>query len=182
MGRPVIQLAAGQRYGKLCVVRQQGHYGSGKGAPVGWLCLCDCGNTKVAGSSALRRGGITSCGCGSAERSRKRQKSKIHRLFEHTRHCAITRKLSFTLSLAQFAEHTGLPCHYCGCPATLSKIRKLSGLLRSGLDRVNNKIGYVLGNVVSCCATCNRFKGQLSPAEFLAWVHRVYEKTATTDR
>jgi hypothetical protein len=35
-----------------------------------------------------------------------------------------------------------------------------------GLDRLDNSLGYELGNVVSCCGFCNRFRGdKMSPVE-----------------
>ena len=44
------------------------------------------------------------------------------------------------------------PCHYCGVDT--------SDIVRgSGLDRINNNLGYELGNVVSCCYECNLLKG-----------------------
>lgn len=47
---------------------------------------------------------------------------------------------------------------------------------RVGIDRVDNFIGYVPSNCVSCCATCNSAKGQLSVDEFKQWILRVYNK------
>jgi len=41
------------------------------------------------------------------------------------------------------------PCEYCG--GSLPKYA-------IGLDRVNTKLGYLSGNVVPCCTTCNRVK------------------------
>lgn len=69
---------------------------------------------------------------------------------------------------------TASPCSYCGQPP--SNRSKLSyGRVRtgSGIDRVDNGLGYVPGNVVSCCWLCNRAKGPLPLADFLAWLQRV---------
>lgn len=38
------------------------------------------------------------------------------------------------------------PCYYCGKEA------------RFGIDRVDNNLGYLQGNCVSCCEWCNRAK------------------------
>jgi hypothetical protein len=35
-----------------------------------------------------------------------------------------------------------------------------------GVDRQNNKLGYVHGNVVSCCERCNEKKGRLEGLGF----------------
>jgi hypothetical protein len=58
MGRATIALD-GQKFGMLTVIERQGM--SGRNAA--WLCLCDCGNSKVASSRNLRCGDTRSCGC-----------------------------------------------------------------------------------------------------------------------
>ena len=50
----------GQRFGRLTAVRKtEKRYHNG----VVWQCLCDCGNTVFARSSALRSGAKKHCGC-----------------------------------------------------------------------------------------------------------------------
>jgi len=55
------------------------------------------------------------------------------------------------------------PCHYCG--------GEVEACL--GLDRVDNDKGYVAGNVVQCCAMCNRMKSSHSVDEWTAHMERV---------
>ena len=63
----------------------------------------------------------------------------------------------WALHLEQYRHLNMQPCHYCQGPLP-SKGR--------GLDRLNNKKGYVIGNVVSCCADCNALRGdRLTPEE-----------------
>jgi len=54
-------------------------------------------------------------------------------------------------------------CHYCG-----SKPNPYNGI-----DRVDNKISYEIGNVVPCCKTCNFAKHTMSESEFFDWISRV---------
>jgi hypothetical protein len=51
---------AGERFGRLSVVRRAGNSAAGIAT---WLCLCDCGNRTVVMGSNLRRGRTKSCGC-----------------------------------------------------------------------------------------------------------------------
>ena len=51
----------GQRFGKLTVIRKEPPQADKR---TRWLCECDCGNTCVVTSYALRKGKIKSCGCG----------------------------------------------------------------------------------------------------------------------
>ena len=52
------------------------------------------------------------------------------------------------------------PCHYC---------RSLELGVGLGVDRLDNDRGYEAGNLVPCCAWCNRARGYLlSPEEFAA--------------
>lgn len=57
-------------------------------------------------------------------------------------------------------------CHWCGGQAA-------SGDGSAGLDRIDNGFGYVVGNVVPCCFTCNRERGTLTYEEYqLVWLFR----------
>lgn len=51
---------AGEKFGRLTVVRRSGKDRHGK---VLWICKCDCGAEKVAVGTALRKGDTRSCGC-----------------------------------------------------------------------------------------------------------------------
>lgn len=58
----------GMRFGRLVVVKQAPHLSPKN---VRWECKCDCGNTTVAQSGALRGGRNNSCGCLQRERATK---------------------------------------------------------------------------------------------------------------
>ena len=64
--------------------------------------------------------------------------------------------LEFTLNKEDFASFWQVPCYYCGTiPATI------------GLDRIDNAIGYIKANIVSCCKACNRMKSNSPQKEFI---------------
>jgi hypothetical protein len=50
---------AGQRFGRLTVLRQDGHHGK----EIMWACRCDCGVVVRTWGAALRTGNSKSCGC-----------------------------------------------------------------------------------------------------------------------
>ena len=50
----------GKRFGRLVVIRRAE---TDKNKAVRWICLCDCGNTKVVSGPHLRNGDTQSCGC-----------------------------------------------------------------------------------------------------------------------
>lgn len=67
----------GRRYGRL-VVKELYSHGDHR-HPCKWLCLCDCGNTKVVSARDLIYGGTRSCGCLRVETTRRRgQHNKTH--------------------------------------------------------------------------------------------------------
>ena len=85
----------------------------------------------------------------------------------------------FDLSEDLFRQIITQPCSYCECsPSTVARTRAGYGELRyNGVDRVNNDLGYVEGNVVPCCNTCNIAKQGLELPVFLEWIKRVYERS-----
>lgn len=72
---------------------------------------------------------------------------------------AARRGLAFKLSKEEFLELTQRDCKYCGKPSTATHT--------NGVDRVNNSQGYVAGNCVTACKTCNFMKHALTVHEFL---------------
>lgn len=66
----------------------------------------------------------------------------------------------FTLTLEQYKEIISQNCYYCN-----TNVSQFTG---SGLDRMDNEQGYILGNVVSCCPSCNQRRSKsMSSEEFL---------------
>lgn len=76
---------------------------------------------------------------------RKTLKSK----FSKYKSGAKTRGYDFELSYDDFTKLINSHCHYCG-------FKSDDGV---GIDRINNKVGYIKTNCVSCCKDCNFFKG-----------------------
>ena len=67
-------------------------------------------------------------------------------------------KRQFELSLEQYTElvRNG-SCSYCG-----KNLPKMG----AGIDRRDNKFGYILENVLACCERCNESKGRLEGLGF----------------
>lgn len=59
-------------------------------------------------------------------------------------------------------------------PSNVARAKNGNDFIYSGIDRVDNSIGYTEGNVVPCCITCNKAKSKQTSEEFLKWVQRVY--------
>ena len=59
----------GKKFGKLTVIK---YYGSNKYGRALWLCVCDCGNTKIARGGTLISNATKSCGCYNSESAKKR--------------------------------------------------------------------------------------------------------------
>jgi len=172
---------AGRVVGRLTVVEDLGVASHGHRW---WGCVCECGTRFAARSREIDRGHTQSCGCLQAEvRGAKGGHNKLaegvasrNELLASYKKSARDRGLEWGLSDAEFVALIANPCCYCMSPA--AKVRKPNsgvngGFTYSGIDRVDSKLGYVTSNVVACCWDCNRAKGALGVAEFLAWVDRI---------
>jgi predicted ATP-dependent endonuclease of OLD family len=79
----------------------------------------------------------------------------IERKFRQAKRNAEKRGLVWSLSFNDWNFLHNQNCYYCGLKAT-------------GIDRFDNDQGYKDGNVAPCCWTCNRWKSNLSPQNFIA--------------
>jgi hypothetical protein len=86
------------------------------------------------------------------------------RVFRRYQRQALERNLAFQITLEQFEKIVQEPCVFCG----------EAGDPR-GLDRRNNDLGYLPGNIRACCSVCNRFKSNLTEHEFLAHAKKITE-------
>ena len=71
-----------------------------------------------------------------------------------------------------------LPCFYCNKSPDAHKIfnRDCKGTYYyNGIDRINNKIGYIKNNVVPCCFKCNLAKLTMSIDEFQNHIEKIYK-------
>jgi hypothetical protein len=92
------------------------------------------------------------------------------------------RKIQFALSYESFTQLTAEPCFWCGDPPSqIVRIRwKSNGTYKeqppwfySGLDRIDNTYGYIEGNCVPCCKTCNAMRSAMSPEDFMKQIRKI---------
>jgi len=164
----------GQRFGRL-VAQKSVKKEKSKDRAYSWVCICDCGSTATVHTSHLSTGHTKSCGCAQLEATRKAIGfSSRQRTLRDYKTKANTRGFSWNLSDEQFLLLTAGKCHYCGLnPSNCCAASKNGSFTYSGIDRVDNAMGYTLENTVSCCKVCNWAKRDRTQEEFLAWAERV---------
>lgn len=86
------------------------------------------------------------------EYSKKYEKSD-GRIFVVYKRNAKKRGIRFEITKDEFLVYIGKSCMYCGTKAR-------------GVDRIDNKKGYVVGNIGPCCGVCNHMKKDLTENEF----------------
>jgi len=132
-------------------------------------CTC-CGETKLESDFHINNKGYLYSHCkpcirlknnlrykNNIEREKdrlNRNKRKIIQRWKRSKDAASRRRssgISFELTLEQYTELVvDKKCSYCD-----GDLPKTMG----GLDRIDSSKGYTVDNVVSCCAECNRIKG-----------------------
>lgn len=162
-------IPSGTRFGGLVVIKRtrnyQGH--------VTYKCECDCGRETDATGTALKNGRRKYCGkC----KSLVPGESGFNRIFKAYIRGAEKRGHVFELTKDEFKELVASNCAYCGIPpSTVSSPSKRGNFTYNGVDRVDNNLGYISDNVVSCCRWCNSAKGTRNYDEWIDWLDRIAE-------
>ena len=139
--------------------------------------ICPCGTPRIIRRSNTGRVAL----CASCRQAEGRRKSAAVRASTPERKAANdawseyrlnARKkgVEFALSREEFVDLRSRPCQYCGKSAP------------SGVDRVDNNLGYIAGNVAPCCRRCNYAKRDMAVSTFLKWVTTVYEHQSSLQR
>ena len=172
----------GQRFSNLVVLRREVQQKT-KTTPnprIIWWCKCDCGKESGVKTTNLVSGNTRSCGCLRRKIAPTRFThvlppglAALNGLFGAYKRSATVRKMSFGLTRSDFDALVSGDCYYCGiAPSNVipAKYGRNGSLQYNGIDRVDNTIGYVMPNVVTCCKQCNRAKGTWTTEHFLAWI------------
>lgn len=175
-----IQHLAGSRIGIMTLVKELAPKTFPNGVTIRWYQFrCDCGKLTercwdskgkscgcIRNAQAMLNGKTTTLSPGTAA---------FNTLFSNYRWAAIHRGLAFDVTKEEFQILTSSNCSYCGTkPASVFK--KSSGsYIYNGVDRIDNTMGYINGNMSPCCEQCNKSKRKLSKKEFLLWIKSVYD-------
>jgi hypothetical protein len=91
-------------------------------------------------------------------------------VFAQYKRCAEKRGIAFNLTMEQFMDMASAPCVYCQRVNSNRATRKQYAVKEwfyNGVDRINSKLPYAMGNTVSCCGDCNAAKSDMDAAEFI---------------
>jgi len=150
-------------------------------------CQCTCGQTKLVTVASLIQGTSKSCGCKRPKIWNKGIKktpigqSAKNEVYIRYKSNAKSRHLLFNLSKECFFGQIELPCFYCNSPPcnvqkVYSRGRIIDKYVYTGIDRLDNRRGYIPGNVVPCCKYCNAAKGQRTGKEFAEYCRNIAKR------
>lgn len=130
-----------------------------------WLCECLCGTRQALALPQLKKSKVGCRAC-SSKINGQTQRLRPYESVYRSAKTSITNKLGrkqvydFTITYEEFLEivETG-KCHYCHAPLSWAKHMSKERCVAYRLDRKNNALGYVTGNVAACCKRCNYSKG-----------------------
>ena len=179
----------GRVYGRLTVIRFDTWYIRPKSnirSPK-WWCKCSCGIEKSISGSSLTSMATKSCGCIVKEAGfkissyRSAPDGAFNDLWNTYNRSAKKRKLDFTKNKEYFKKLTSSKCYYCrDLPSNIRKSQskyesETKDYIFNGVDRVDSKLGYIEGNVVPCCHTCNMMKRTQTYSEFMERIRKIYK-------
>lgn len=166
-----------------------------------WDCSCDCGNLFRTSHQRLYKNKIKSCSkCASlkaitdfnklkkpAHNRLNHGEASFNGLYSSYKMAAMQRGYEFSLSKVFFRSITSSDCFYCKIsgskeyPSKNSVIKNIElgkhsggSYFYNGIDRKDNKIGYVEENCLPCCFDCNRIKNTMPYADFIEKIKKIY--------
>jgi len=95
----------------------------------------------------------------------KKAHNSVSGKYSEYKFSAKSRDLVFELSKNDFIKFWNVECFFCGVC--------IDGV---GIDRLDNEIGYTLGNCVSCCRMCNVAKSIHSYEDFIERCHMIVSR------
>lgn len=150
-----------------------------------WIFKCICGKLFKSKQYRVKVGRAKSCGCKRRELSREKMMNDdrfYRKLFSRYKTQAKNRNIKFNVTLENLKPIFDSNCFYCDVKPYQKMIVngkyrvETEFLLYNGIDRVDNKLGYEEGNLVSCCGECNQMKMDMDLKDFINRCGYIYKK------
>lgn len=145
-----------------------------------WIFSCSCGTQKSIRAAHVVNGSTKSCGCQKHTWHEDRLvpsldlvKKQLERQYFYS---ARDRGLELHLTRDIIWDMSQQLCYWCGAlPSNKIKPQGRDEIfLYNGIDRLDSSLGYVNGNVVTCCLHCNLAKSDYTISEFRDWIRQIY--------
>lgn len=177
-GRPFSNIP-GKTFGQWSVLDQRKSVITlGGGHATSWLCRCSCGTEKYVNLSSLKNQSSISCRkCGDRRNGIARAmahgfiegKPRItntywYRIIQGAKSRGHEITITKEGALALFIEQKG-KCALTGCSIYLPNRARAADT--ASLDRINNKLGYVTGNIQWLHWHINKMKGSFEQCDFI---------------
>lgn len=165
----------GKKFGKLTAISYEyGSYRKGARKRWYWKCKCDCGEECYKTEHDLIIAGQQECRTCARKHNLEAitlpdNAAKWNREYRVAKKNAAARNYSFELTLEEFRHLCESRCNYCG----EEPHEHSSGLIKNGVDRLDNTMGYTLENSVPCCPMCNTMKLHYSLEEWLQKMEQI---------
>lgn len=91
----------------------------------------------------------------------KQYYTRPHPIYSHYKQDALKRGYEFSLTREEFTGIVTRPCYMCDYTGV------------TGIDRKDNKIGYISSNCMSCCYSCNMSKADIEYSKVIQTAHMV---------
>lgn len=173
----------GKKIGKLTILEYvYAPYRSNGKKDWYWKCRCECGNICLKEAHALLNTGTKECpSCANKRRAcsllKENGGAAWNSAYRITHNNAVKRGYEFNLTMDEFKAISMQPCFYCGsAPSIALRAGKRQHILvgyRSGIDRRDNNKGYIPGNCVPCCYTCNSMKTDHTYEDWIAHMEKI---------
>lgn len=155
--------------------------------------MCDCTNEySLKLSNTLKNDGNFMCRRCYAERDAANFDSHwgYKAAYSRIKKDARSADRVFDIKIEEFRFLCQQNCFYCdSTPSNLITYRGQNSFtfryfMYSGLDRINNDVGYTRQNVVPCCIICNRAKNSMPFKDFIDWLNRLtnYRQRMTNEQ
>ena len=164
-----------QKFNSLTVIHRA--KGLGKNNYSAWECQCDCGKIKIIRAAHLKAGRIKSCGCKNRTSSKKfGEITGSH--WSIIRHNAKKRNLEFTITIEYIWDlflKQNRKCVLSGLNITFNKSQKKNA---ASLDRIDNSMGYIEGNVQWLHKDINKIKNIFNQTDFINYCRLVTDNNS----
>lgn len=164
-----------RKFGMLVAIENLGRKSPRSRAHL-WRCKCECGNEKIVDTQALRSGNTSSCGCFRARKGVGRTNWRGGKFLSGSFWSSLTCGAgNRSLEIGVTPEEVEQLLFDCDFKCVLSGMNLIDddGKFVGSLDRIDNMLGYVAGNIQWLHKDVNKMKWAFSQDYFITMCNRI---------